>query len=64
MTKDFHRWRKSRQSEPNGECIEAGRATDGTIGIRDTKLHSNGPVLEFTKEEWRNLLTNIRTDSL
>ncbi|CNF75699.1 Domain of uncharacterised function (DUF397) [Mycobacterium tuberculosis] len=64
MTKNFHSWRKSRHSEPNGGCIEAGRATDGTIGVRDTKLHGNGPILEFTRGEWRILLDRIRTDSL
>ncbi|MFG2091140.1 MULTISPECIES: DUF397 domain-containing protein [unclassified Spirillospora] len=62
MTKDFNAWRKSRHSEPNGHCIEAGQATDGTIGVRDTKLHGNGPTLEFTREEWRKFLHMIRSD--
>lgn len=60
MTKQFHDWRKSRHSEPNGHCIEVGQATDGTIGVRDTKLHGNGPTLELTKEEWRALLQEMR----
>ncbi|NEA27332.1 DUF397 domain-containing protein [Actinomadura bangladeshensis] len=60
MTKQFHDWRKSRHSEPNGHCIEAGRATDGTIGVRDTKLHGNGPTLEFSSAEWARLLDHVR----
>ncbi|MCP9948679.1 DUF397 domain-containing protein [Actinomadura madurae] len=60
MTKDFHQWRKSHHSEPNGECIEVGRATDGTIGVRDTELNGNGPTLKFTGEEWRAFLNEIR----
>ncbi|XRQ02699.1 DUF397 domain-containing protein [Actinomadura welshii] len=60
MTKEFHGWRKSGHSNPDGGCVEAGRATDGTIGVRDTKLHGNGPTLEFTKDEWRILLHKIR----
>ncbi|MGC4954994.1 DUF397 domain-containing protein [Actinomadura citrea] len=61
MTKSFHSWRKSRHSEPNGGCIEAGRAGDGTIGVRDTKLEGTGPTLEFTEDEWRTLLRKIRS---
>ena len=62
MSKHFHGWRKSRHSEPNGGCIEAGCAADGTIGVRDTKLNGNGPTLEFTRDEWRTFLHKIRTD--
>ncbi|MEU8122383.1 DUF397 domain-containing protein [Spirillospora sp. NPDC049024] len=45
MTKSFPGWRKSRHSEPNGRCIEADRAADGTIGVRDTKHNETGPTL-------------------
>ncbi|MEU8123081.1 DUF397 domain-containing protein [Spirillospora sp. NPDC049024] len=58
--KDFQRWRKSRHSQPNGGCIEAGRAADGTIGVRDTKDDGTGPTLEFTPDEWRAFLRTIR----
>jgi hypothetical protein len=63
MTKDFQGWRKSRHSNPNGGCIEAGRASDGTIGVRDTKLHGAGPILEFSQDEWRSLLSKLREDN-
>ncbi|GAA1856014.1 DUF397 domain-containing protein [Actinomadura bangladeshensis] len=57
-------WRKSTHSAPDGHCVEAGRTSDGKVSVRDTKLQGNGPILKFSKEEWRNLLDNIRTDSL
>lgn len=63
MTTGFHRWRKSRHSEPNGECVEVGCAPDGTIGIRDTKLHGDSPILELTRGEWQNMLDKIRAET-
>ncbi|MFG2085983.1 DUF397 domain-containing protein [Spirillospora sp. NPDC048824] len=63
MTMEFNGWRKSRHSEPNGHCIEVGQAADGTIGVRDTKLRGNGPTLEFTREDWRIFLQEIRADA-
>ncbi|RFS82653.1 DUF397 domain-containing protein [Actinomadura spongiicola] len=62
MTENFSSWRKSRHSEPNGGCIEAGRASDGTIGVRDTKL-DHSPILEFSTPEWAQLLERIRRDA-
>ncbi|WP_205717757.1 DUF397 domain-containing protein [Actinomadura soli] len=62
MNTQFFAWRKSRYSAPDGHCVEAGQASGGTIGVRDTKFHGNGPTLEFTRDEWRSLLRKIRAD--
>ncbi|TDC75076.1 DUF397 domain-containing protein [Actinomadura sp. 7K507] len=59
MTKKFRAWRKSRHSDPGSGCVEAGRASDGTVGVRDSKL-DRSPILEFTPAEWKWLLQRIR----
>ncbi|WP_395111680.1 DUF397 domain-containing protein [Actinomadura sp. SCN-SB] len=56
-------WRKSHHSKRNGGCIEAGRAPGGRIGVRDTKQHGRGPILEFTRAEWRAFLASVREAS-
>ncbi|MFD0683372.1 DUF397 domain-containing protein [Actinomadura fibrosa] len=58
-TERFNGWRKSRWSEPNGACVEVGRAFNGTIGVRDSKL-DRSPVLEFTPTDWAALLDGLR----
>lgn len=64
VTTKFHGWRKSGHSDPNGECVEAGRAADGTIGVRDSKLNGNSPILELTRDEWRSFLQELSADGL
>jgi hypothetical protein len=63
MNTYYSGWRKSTHSAPDGHCVEAGWTSDDKVGVRDTKLLGNGPILEFTREEWRTLLDRVRTDS-
>ena len=62
MTKEFHGWRKSGHSNPDGGCVEAGRAGDGTVGVRDTRLRDS-PVVEFSPAEWARLIERVRRGS-
>lgn len=60
MTRDWNKasWRKSSTSDSGG-CVEIAYL-DGVVGVRDTKAKGAGPVLEFTKIEWRAFLAGIR----
>jgi uncharacterized protein DUF397 len=44
-------WRKSGHSSGTGNCVEVATA-DRSVGVRDSKQHARGPVLEFTHAEW------------
>lgn len=33
---------------------------DGLVGVRDSKTHGSGPVLEFTRHEWECFLAGAR----
>ena len=55
----FTGWRKSRRSDGGGNCVEVAAATDGTVGVRDSK-NQTGPVLAFTPAAWAAFLDGVR----
>jgi hypothetical protein len=72
-------WRKSSHSNSSANCVEvafgaARRDCDpggaGTIaagrmvGVRDSKQHRSGPVLEFSAPEWNRFLASTKTMDL
>ncbi len=48
-------WRKSRYSNSSGGCVEVA-TTEQTVGVRDSKQHGLGPVLEFSATAWMAFL--------
>lgn len=51
-------WRKSRASNPNGECVEAASGPGG-VAVRDTGDRT-GPVLQVSPEAWHQFLTGLK----
>ncbi len=56
-------WRKSTYSDVNGDCVEVGGA-EPVVGVRDTKQHGEGPVLEFPGTAWRAFLIDVKSGQL
>lgn len=56
---DSSEWRKSRHSSDNG-CVEVNHSVPGYIGMRDSKLGADSPVLVFEPHEIRAFLLGAK----
>jgi len=54
-------WRKSRRSNPSGNCVELATLPDAKIAIRDSKDPA-GPHLTFGRAELRALAVRLKAD--
>jgi Domain of unknown function (DUF397) len=43
-------WRKSRRSNPGGNCVELAALPEGGFAVRNSR-HPEGPALVYTREE-------------
>lgn len=56
-------YRKSSRSSGAQNCVMVGTAA-GWVGIQDSKLGADSPILAFTTAEWRALIAAIRAGEL
>jgi hypothetical protein len=54
-------WRKSRRSNPSGNCVELAALPDAMIAIRDSK-DPDGPHLTLGRAVFRDLVTRLKAD--
>jgi hypothetical protein len=56
-------WVRSSFSFANGNCVEVAELPGASVGIRDSR-DPDGPVLRFTRAEWRAFLGGARRGEL
>jgi hypothetical protein len=56
-------WRKSRRSNPSGNCVELAELDGGAIAVRDSRQRS-GPALIYSRTEIAVLIHRARTGRL
>jgi hypothetical protein len=52
-------WRKSRYSNPSGNCVEMAELPAGDVAVRNSRF-PDGPALVFTPAEWDAFLRGAR----
>jgi hypothetical protein len=52
-------WKKSRRSNPSGNCVEVAELPDGDIAFRDSH-DPHGPVLMYSRAEIRTFFDDTK----
>ena len=53
------KWRKSRHSNPSGNCVEMARLPGQRVAVRDSR-RPDGPALLFSQAAWETFLRSLR----
>jgi hypothetical protein len=52
-------WRKSKWSNPSGNCVEVAALAGGGVAVRNSR-HPAGPALVYTRAEIAAFLAGVR----
>ena len=55
-------WRKSRRSNPSGNCVELAELPDGTVAMRDSE-DPHGPALLYPRETMAAFIALVRANA-
>jgi hypothetical protein len=61
MDDGFAEWRKSSYSDANGGCVEVA-ADERSVGVRDTRQLSQGPLLKFPVRAWLAFIASTKSN--
>ncbi len=53
-------WRKSRYSNPSGNCVELGELPQGWVAVRNSRDPA-GPALVYTRAELAAFIHGVKT---
>jgi hypothetical protein len=56
-------WRKSRYSNPSGNCVEVAELPTGNVAVRDSR-DPDGPALIFARSDWVTFIRGARDGEL
>ncbi|MDQ3765061.1 MAG: DUF397 domain-containing protein [Actinomycetota bacterium] len=57
-------WRKSSYSQAANDCVELTTELPGWVGVRDSKLGTDSPLLAVTLSQWRAMLAATQAGEL
>lgn len=56
-------WKKSSRSANQSDCVEVAKLATDAIGVRDSKLGDESPILKPSPAAWMAFIGAVRADA-